>query len=299
MTKVYIAGPMSGMPDWNFPAFFEAERQLLELGYNVINPAHNDGATVQEALESAGSPDRPNNMWSWYMRRDLPHVMEVDILCVLPGWQNSKGAKLEVHVAQAIGIPLMVLKDGQLVPRVTCVGISGWARAGKDTIADHMVANHGYTKMSFAEPMKEALYRLNPLVEHLGGGSMSVMQSVGADRDWDKAKLITPKIRELLQRLGTEVGRDMFGENFWVDLAISKIPDGSKVAFADVRFPNEANAIKELGGELWRVERFNSGPANDHISEHALDDYKFDHLIRNYNGLDSLYKTVTTILTDL
>ena len=81
--------------------------------------------------------------------------------------------------------------------------------------------------------------------------------------------------------------------------AIDSIEDGSKVVFADVRFPNEANAIKELGGEVWRVERFNSGPANNHASEHALDDYKFDHLIRNYNGLESLYKTVTTILTDL
>lgn len=298
MTKVYIAGPMSGMPDWNFPAFFEAERQLLELGYEVINPAHNDGATVQEALESAGSPDRPNNMWSWYMRRDLPHVMEVDMLCVLPGWQNSKGAKLEVHVANAIGIPLMVLKDGQLIPRVTCVGISGWARAGKDTIADHMVSEHGYVKMSFAAPMKEAMYALNPRITVNDVCNTALRTGVDV-YGWEGLKEHGPEIRGLLQRFGTEVGREMWGENFWVDLAISKIPDGSKVVFADVRFPNEANAIKELGGEVWRVERFNSGPANDHVSEHALDDYKFDHLVRNYNGLPSLYETVTTILTNL
>lgn len=296
--KVYIAGPMSGMPDWNFPAFFEAERQLLELGYEVINPAHNDGATVQEALQSAGSPERPNNMWSWYMRRDLPHVMEVDALCVLPGWQNSKGAKLEVHVATAIGIPLMVLQDGKLVPRVTCIGISGWARAGKDTIADHMVAEHGFTKQSFAAPMKDALYALNPRITVNDVCNTALKTGVDV-YGWDDLKQHGPEIRGLLQRFGTEVGREMWGENFWVDMAINKIPDGSKVVFADVRFPNEADAIKELGGEVWRVERFNSGPANDHISEHALDDYSFDHLIRNYNGLESLYSTVTTILTDL
>jgi hypothetical protein len=296
--KVYIAGPMSGYEDWNFPAFFEAERQLLELGYEVINPAHNDGATVQEALESAGSPDRPNNMWSWYMRRDLPHVMEVDALCVLPGWQKSKGAKLEVHVATAIGIPLMVLKDGKLVPRVTCIGISGWARAGKDTIADHMVENHGYVKMSLASPMKDALYALDPriTVNEVQNTSLRVAIDVYG---WEGIKERSPDIRGLLQRFGTEVGRVQWDENFWVDMALSRIPDGSKVVFADVRFPNEANAIKELGGEIWRVERFDSGPANNHISEHALDDYAFDHLIRNYNGLESLYQTVTTILTDL
>lgn len=297
--KVYIAGPMTGIKDWNFPAFFDAERQLELLGHDVINPAHNDGATVQEALDSAGTPDRPNQLWSWYMRRDLPHVMDVDALCVLPGWQTSKGAQLEVHVAQAIGIPLMVLKDGQLVPRVTCIGLSGWARAGKDTIADHMVENHGYTKMSFAAPMKEALHRLNPLVQTLEGGVMSVSQSLGKNKDWETAKIITPGVRELLQRLGTEVGRDMFGENFWVDQAIKAIPDGSKVVFADVRFPNEADEIKKLGGEIWRVERIGYKAANDHISEHALDDYKFDHRLSNYNGLDSLFTTVTTILTDL
>ena len=54
MTTIYIAGPMSGIKDWNFPAFFKAEAELEALGYKVINPAHNDGATVQDALESAG-----------------------------------------------------------------------------------------------------------------------------------------------------------------------------------------------------------------------------------------------------
>jgi hypothetical protein len=296
--KVYIAGPMSGYKDWNFPAFFEAERQLLALGYEVINPAHNDGATVQEALESAGSPDRPNNMWAWYMRRDLPHVMEVDALCVLPGWQNSKGAKLEVHVATAIGIPLMVLKDGKLVPRVTCIGLSGWARSGKDTVADHMVAEHGFTKMSFASPIREALYALNPRITV--NGVVNTALKTGVDvYGWEELKKCGPEIRELLQRFGTEVAREQWSEDFWVDAAIKRIPDGSKVVFADVRYPNEADAIRELGGEVWRVERFDSGPVNSHASESALDEYKFDHLIRNYNGLESLHSTVTTILTDL
>ena len=291
MTKVYIAGPMSGMKDFNFPAFFEAERQLELLGYEVINPAHNDGATVQEALESAGTPESPNKLWSDYMKRDLPHVMDVDMLCVLPGWQNSKGARLEVTVARAIGIPLMVLKDEKLVPRVEVIGVSGWARTGKDTVAAHLVEKYGYTRMSFADPMREALRRLDPLITvgEMRGASLS---SAVAGLGWEELKSLSPDVRGLMQRMGTEVGRDMFGQNFWVDAAIDSIEDGSKVVFADVRFPNEAEAIKALGGEVWRVMRPEVGPANEHISETALDNYSFDMYIYNNTTVEDLYNAV-------
>lgn len=291
MTTIYIAGPMSGIKDWNFPAFFKAEAELEALGYKVINPAHNDGATVQDALESAGPPESPNNLWSWYMRRDLPHVMEADLLCLLPGWQNSKGASLEVHVAKAIGIPLMVLKGGELVPRITCIGISGYARAGKDTIADHLVAEYGYSKVSFATPMREALYRLNPDIRDIAGMVWNVRQLADLG-GWEDMKTTAPDIRGLMQRMGTEVGREMFGENFWVDAAISRVPDGAKVVFADVRYPNEADAIRSLSGEVWRVSREGFGPANSHTSENAMDDYKFDKTFSNGDTVDLLYKSV-------
>lgn len=295
MTTIYIAGPMSGIKDWNFPAFFKAEAELEALGYKVINPAHNDGATVQDALESAGPVDRPNNLWSYYMRRDLPHVMEADMLCLLPGWQNSKGASLEVHVAKALGLPLMVLRDGQLIPRMTCIGISGYARTGKDTIADHLVAQYGYTKESFATPMREALYRLNPDIRDMTGLVMRVQQVVEL-AGWEGAKSHTPDIRGLMQRMGTEVGREMFGEDFWVDAAIGRVPDGSKVVFADVRYPNEADAVRSLGGEVWRVSRDGFGPANDHTSENAMDNYKFDKTFSNGDTVDLLYKSVDEAL---
>jgi hypothetical protein len=293
--SVYIAGPMTGYDDWNFSAFFEAEKQLKELGYWVLNPAHNDGTTVKAALLSAGSPDRPNHSWAYYMKRDLPHVMEADMLCVLPGWKESKGASLEVHVAKALGLPIMVLKDGKLIPRVTAIGLSGWARAGKDTAADHLVADYGYTKMSFADPMREALIRLNPLI-HIGG-HVAHLAPIVEKTGWEDLKTISSDIRPLLQRFGTEVGREMFGENFWVDAAIDRIPDGGKVVFADVRFPNEADAIRELGGFVIRVERDGFGPANDHISEHALDNYDFDGRLFNNGTIEDLNKLVDVIFS--
>lgn len=290
--KIYIAGPMTGIPKWNFPAFFEAENQLLALGHEPVNPAHNDGATVQEALESAGSPEAPNNPWRWYMRRDLPHVLEVDALCVLPGWQKSKGASLEVHVAKAIGLPIYVLKNGSLIPQIEVLGLSGWARSGKDTIADYLVETEGYVKVSFAQPIKDALEALNPEIT-IEGAVYTIRQMIGLG--WESLKDLSPSVRPLLQRMGTEVGREMFGQDFWVEAALSRVPDGSKVVFADVRFPNEANAIRNLGGEIWRIERDGVGPANDHISEHALNDYKFDRLILNDSNVESLYAQVEEI----
>ena len=296
--KIYIAGPMSGKEDWNFPAFFETETQLKMLGHEVINPARNDGENVEAALISAGSPERPNNSWSYYMKRDLPNVLSVDAVCVLPGWQSSKGASLEVYVAEEVGIPLLILREGQLKPRVTCIGLAGWARSGKDTVADYLVENHGYTKMSFAAPMKEAMYRLNPRI------TVNEVQNtalrIGIDvYGWDGIKERSPDIRGLLQRFGTEVGREMFGQDFWVDTAIKEIPDGAKAVFSDVRFPNEADAIKKLNGQVWRVNRLGVGPANDHASEHALNDYLFDEVLENSTTVNGLQFKVDTLLRNL
>ena len=292
--KIYIAGPMSGVEDFNFPLFFETEEILKELGYEVINPAHNDGESLEEALANAGSPEKPRNSWSYYMRRDLAHVLAVDALCVLPDWQKSKGASLEVHVAESLGLPIYVLKDGKLIPRVTVIGIAGWARSGKDTIADYLVENHGYTKVSFSTPMKEAMYRLNPriTVNEIPNTALRIGVDVYG---WEGLKERSPDIRGLLQRFGTEVGREMFDEDFWVDYALNSIPDGGKAVIADVRYPNEADAIKALGGKVYRVLRNGVGPANDHASEHALNDFEFDKTIRNDSTLEALYLQVDSI----
>jgi hypothetical protein len=283
---------MSGVQDWNFPAFFEAERQLLELGHEVINPAHNDGATYEEALASANAG---KHSWNWYMRRDLTNLITCDAVCLLPDWKSSKGASLEVNVAKSLDMPLYILRDGVLTPRVEILGLSGWARNGKDTVADHLISKYGYERISFAAPMKEALYRLNPKITI--NNVVSTPIRIGVDiYGWDDLKTHGPEVRELLQRFGTEVGREMFGEDFWVNAAIDSIEDGSKVIVSDVRYPNEADAIKKLGGEVWRVVRPGFGAANGHASEHALNNYEFDYILDNNSGMELLYDSVDSKL---
>lgn len=91
--RVYLSGPMTGYPDHNFPAFNDAAGRLRAAGYQVVNPA------------DAGAD--PTRTWADYLRADLYDVLAADMVAVLPGWQASRGASLEVHVAQQLGVPVV------------------------------------------------------------------------------------------------------------------------------------------------------------------------------------------------
>lgn len=178
------------------------------------------------------------------------------------------------------------------------IGVSGWARAGKDTIADHLVKKHGFVKMSFADPMRKALYLLNPRIQVADLNNVPLAAAVDG-LGWETLKDESPDIRPLMQRLGTEVGRHLFGETFWVDLAMRQVEQHENVVFADCRFQNEANAILSVGGSVVRVSRPGYEAANDHISEHDLDDFVFNEVLENSSGIPALQKQVDALATKL
>lgn len=93
MTRIYIAGPMSGYEDHNFPAFNEAARQLSDAGYSVLNPAEETGV-------------RPGWTWAQYLKHDLPLMLKCEGVATLDGWEGSRGALLEVHVASQLEMPV-------------------------------------------------------------------------------------------------------------------------------------------------------------------------------------------------
>jgi uncharacterized protein DUF4406 len=93
MTRVYIAGPMSGIKDFNFPAFNEAAKRLRSLGYEVENPADN--------------PEQDS--WGAYMRVAIPQMLTCEAIMLLPGWADSKGASLEAHIAAEMGMTRLYL----------------------------------------------------------------------------------------------------------------------------------------------------------------------------------------------
>ena len=86
----YIAGPMTGLPDLNFPAFHERAAELRAAGFEVENPAEiNADPTVG---------------WEACMRHDIPRLCTCDVVLLLPGWQKSRGARLEAHIAHELGL---------------------------------------------------------------------------------------------------------------------------------------------------------------------------------------------------
>lgn len=174
------------------------------------------------------------------------------------------------------------------------IGLSGYARSGKDTAADHLISDYKFTRYSFAAPMKEAMYRLNPIVFSDSIGEFRYKNLVDV-YGLDKAKETYPEIRRLLQIFGTEVGRDMFGEDFWVNLTLNSISNQNAV-ISDVRFKNEADAIRSAGGQVWRINRFGIGPVTSHSSEIDLDDYNFDHVINNDFSVVKLNQVIDNIL---
>lgn len=162
------------------------------------------------------------------------------------------------------------------------IGLSGYARSGKDTVAELLCLNYGYKRVSFADPMRQALYVLSPKLDNIVRLSEYV-----DDYGWDVAKQ-NQEVRRLLQVFGTEVGRKMFGLDFWIDIALKDLSGDTQVVISDVRFPNEADAIAKLGGSMWRINRKNHSAVNGHASEHAMDNYMFNHVIYNDETLDDL-----------
>ena len=110
-------------------------------------------------------------------------------------------------------------------------------------------------------------------------------------RGWDEAKK-TEEVRRLLQIFGTEIGRSLLGENIWVELATRNLESSKNYVFTDVRFPNEADKIKNLGGLIWRVERPSINAINNHSSEVALNGYHYDAIITNDSDMVALKNRV-------
>lgn len=178
------------------------------------------------------------------------------------------------------------------------IGLSGYARSGKDTIAEHLVEKYGFVRVSFADPMREALYRLNPMISVHDMTHVPLASAVDG-MGWEEVKKASADLRGLLQRMGTEVGRNMFGESFWVDQAFSKIQSGANVVVSDVRFKNEADAIRSLDGVMWRVVREGTGPANGHVSESELDEYPVNDVIVNAGSIEELLTLVNNRMQTL
>lgn len=120
VVRVYVSGPMSGIPHFNFHAFDEAAATLRTRGFDVVSPAElDDPKDRAKALASPDGLSYDGKSWGDFLARDVRVLADdgIEAVCVLPGWENSRGARLETFVAKAIlDLPVFSYEDGRLVP---------------------------------------------------------------------------------------------------------------------------------------------------------------------------------------
>ena len=182
------------------------------------------------------------------------------------------------------------------------IGLVGCKGVGKDAVGQYLIDNYEFTKLAFADKLKEAVANLFGItVKEVDEGKsmpwmISIEDGIVANLTW----------REFLQRFGTEMGRNTFGQNFWIQqwensyTALSVLePDAFQfVVVTDVRFDNEAHAILTAGG--WLVEITRKGHEPDgHASEEGIDEKLIDALIINNGTLQDLYQDVDKLMEGL
>lgn len=192
------------------------------------------------------------------------------------------------------------------------IGVGGYLRSGKDTFADHLVKEHGYTKLFMSDPLNEALMTLNPWVYvpdvYRFGWKKSEGRTIAFQHEFERYQTIVNEmgytdakrladVRGLLQRMGTEVGRNMIDKELWVKLASKNIAahllEGKRVVVTGMRFPNELDMIRSLGGtNVWIHREEALAGDKSHASESSVEEGDFDQIVTNTSTLESFYGVV-------
>ena len=166
------------------------------------------------------------------------------------------------------------------------IGITGQKFSGKSTVAKMLSEMLGYKVVSFADKLKDVTCVLS-------GCTREQLE----DYDFKESVLVPnhlkpycgnaefPTYRAFLQHFGSEVMRDV-NDNIWIDCTLDNC--GKNAIISDVRFPNEAKAIKELGGVIIRVERVGLESNDTHSSETSMKQIIPDYIIENNKGLEEL-----------
>lgn len=99
--KVYVSGPMTGIKDFNYPAFASAAKEMESRGYTAVNPA---------------TLNAPDTSWNDCMKADIRALVDCDAIVMIKGWERSNGAQIELNLAHRLGMEIMFFDE--LIKRV-------------------------------------------------------------------------------------------------------------------------------------------------------------------------------------
>lgn len=206
------------------------------------------------------------------------------------------------------------------------VGIAGFIGSGKDTIADYLITFKGFRRVSYAEPLKDAIASIFGWNRVLLEGNTNYSREWRDQVDtWWAERLQIPHLtpRWVLQQWGTEVGRRAFHDDIWIASIENKLRDiKDDIVISDCRFPNELKSIKRMGGITIRVSRgdnpswydaavaLNKGyythgyhearqileEHNVHASEYSSVGLDYDYYVENNSTVDELHRKIDSII---
>lgn len=185
------------------------------------------------------------------------------------------------------------------------IGLTGKARAGKSAVAEILREKHGFAVVGFADTLKSMALAIDPVIPIPEFPHRTArLSQIHGWAGWERAKDRYPEVRRFLQKLGTEGVRDHLGKDAWVDAWAKKVDEayiaGAKgVAVPDVRFLNEARAIRQRG-HVWKIERpgDHGASAAGHVSEAGIPADLVSEFVFNDGTLDDLAEMVNEIMED-
>lgn len=181
------------------------------------------------------------------------------------------------------------------------IAFIGKARSGKDTAALRLVRHHAFTRVAFADPLKEMALSIDPIINTDTVVYPLRLSRVVELEGWERAKDEYPEVRRILQHVGQTVRE--YEPDFWLDIALRSIDGGAKlnmpIVVTDCRYPNEFAALRGRDYLIVRMVRPSvqpPAPYGDHDSETALDDFPPDVTLVNDGSVADLHAKLDSLV---
>lgn len=168
------------------------------------------------------------------------------------------------------------------------IGLTGKARSGKDTVAEHLKEAYKFHHYWFSKPMKDACRSIFGWDDAHLYGELKELN--------DERYEVSPRVA--LQTLGTEWGRNTINSDLWILRAQKEMEQHKNIVISDCRFDNEAEAIIEAGGIVIEISRESANEVAAHSSENGISSKLINFHIENNGTLTDLYRSVDNFLID-